>query len=264
MRVGRNWYISFNGVNLKSEYGLILSSYETELPAPKVIKVDIPAGADRDITDAIGSIGYHMGKHTFKFLLHGDTATDRKEKLRAITSLVHGVRANYVLSWESNYKYTGRGRVYVEHLTLMSDLVTIEIERDPWKTSSLESIDVNSHPSGVASLVGSKTYTNVAVILREAATVKVGSGTATSYEAGTHSLATSLNEDTDITINVGSGGWVLYTVDGSTDLKMNTAKVSISDTDLVVDDSYVISNGDIIFSTEYNQHSTVRFRRKDV
>ena len=60
----RDRYITFDGTNLKTEYGLIYSSFEEELPEPKVIKVEIPAGIDLDISDSLGVMGYHNGKHT--------------------------------------------------------------------------------------------------------------------------------------------------------------------------------------------------------
>lgn len=264
MRVGRNWYLTFNNVNLKSTYGLILSSYETEYPEPKVIRVNIPGGPDKDITDALGPIGYKSGRHVFRFLLYGDTATERKESLVAIETLVNGVRASYKMSWESNYTYTGRAKLSVEHLTLRADLLTIEIERDPWKTSTLETIDVNSHPSGIASLIGSKYYTNVQIVLPQAATVQVGSDTSQSLAAGTHTLASSISGDTDITVTVASSGWVLYTVDGDTDLKVNSSKFSISGTNAVINDTYTITGTDIVFATEALQHSTVKYYRRDV
>lgn len=130
MRVGRNWYITFDGVNLKSAYGLILSSYETGIPEAKTAKVSIPASSDIDITESIGMIGYHTRTYTFKFLLRGETETARKENLRAVVSLVHGVKANFVMSWDSGTTHNGRGKVFVEHLTPQADLVTIEIECD--------------------------------------------------------------------------------------------------------------------------------------
>lgn len=256
----RDRYITFNGTNLKTAYGLKYSSFEEELPEPKVIKVDIPAGIDLDISEALGVMGYHNGRHVLKFLLYGDTQAERLQKKREIVSKLHGVKANYSLSWDSGYTYNGRAEVSVEHKFDNADVLTIEIDRNPWKTHSRESIDVNSHPTGTATLSGSKWYQTVDIILKAAATVKVGSGTAQSLEAGTHTLASRLDGDTTITVTMSD--WLMYV--SGTNLVVNSDKFSVSGTNAVIDSSYTVTNGNMVFADEANQHSTVRFYRKDL
>ena len=95
----RDRNLTFNGVDLRDTYGLIYSSFEEEMPEPKVIKVSIPAGLDLDITDSLGTIGMTNGRHVLKFLVYGETEADRLEAKRALMAMFHGRRATYELSW---------------------------------------------------------------------------------------------------------------------------------------------------------------------
>lgn len=257
----RDRYITFDGTNLKTAYGLVYSSFEEELPEPKIIKVDIPAGSDLDITDSLGVMGYHDGKHVLRFLLYGDTQAERLTNKQAIIALMHGKRATYSLSWDSGYTYTGRAKVSVEHKFDNADVLTIEIDRAPWKTHTRESVDLIAHPSASYTLEGSTRYHTVQAILRQAGTTKVGNDAAVTREAaGTYTLATDLYGNTVLTFTVDD--WLMY-VD-EPDLVVNSSKISISGTNAVIDSTYTITNGNMVFSDEANQHVTVRFYRWDL
>lgn len=257
----RDRYITFDGTNLKTAYGLRYSSFEEELPEPKVITVDIPAGLDLDITDALGVVGYHNGKHVLRFLLYGDTQVERLEKKRELIALLHGKRADYSLSWDSGYTYTGRAKVSVEHLFDNADVLTIDIDRSPWKRHSRESVDLIAHPSVSYTLEGSTRYHTVQAILRQSGTTKVGSNAAVERAAaGTYTLATDLYGNTVLTFTVND--WLMY-VD-EPDLVVNSSKISISGTDAVIDSTYTTTNGNIAFADEAKQHVTVRFYRWDL
>jgi hypothetical protein len=257
----RDRYLTFGGVNLKTVYGLTYSSFEEELPEPKVIKVDIPAGLDLDITDALGVVGYHNGKHVLRFLLYGNTQAERLEKKRGLVALMHGRRATYTLSWDSGYTYTGRGKVSVEHLFDNADVVTIEIDRAPWKTHSRESVDLVAHPSATYTLEGSVRYNTVQAMLRQAGTTKVGSDAAVTRDAaGTYTLATDLYGNTLLTFTVDD--WLMYV--SGTNLVVNGSKISISGTNAVIDSAYTVTNGDMVFADEAKQHVTVYFYRWDL
>ena len=257
----RDRYVTFDGTNLKTAYGLQYSSFEEELPEPKVIKVDIPAGVDLDITDSLGRLGYHDGKHVLKFLLYGDTEEERLEKKRDLISKLHGKRASYVLSWDDGYTYTGRAKVSVEHLFENADVLTLEIDRSPWRVGTQETVDVNCHPSGSYTLQGSQRYSSVSVVMLQGGTTKVGSNAAvTRSGAGTYSLADYLYGDTTITVTVTD--W-LYYIDG-TNMVVNPSKFSLSGSNAVIDDTYTITDGDMAFATEPLQHVTLRYTREDV
>ena len=257
----RDRYLTFDGTNLKAAYGLVYSGFTEDLPEPKVIKVDIPAGLDLDITDALGVIGYHNGKHVLRFLLYGDTQAERLAKKQAIIALIHGKRASYKLSWDSEYTYTGRGKVSVEHLFDNADVVEIEIDRSPWKTTQRQSVDVIAHPSATYTLEGSTRFHNVQAIMRQAGTTKVGSADAIERSAaGTYTLATDVNGNTVLTFTVEE--WLMY-VD-EPDLVVNEEKISYSGTNAVIDAEYTISDGDMVFPDVDNQRVTVRFYRWDL
>ena len=257
----RDRYITFDGTNLKTAYGLKYSSFEEELPEPKIIKVDIPAGSDLDITDALGVMGYHDGKHVLKFLLYGSTQAERLEKKQAIIALMHGRRANYTLSWDRGYTYTGRAQVSVEHKFDNADVLTLEIERSPWKKHSREAVDLIAHPSASYTLEGSTRYHNVRAILRQAGTTKVGSDAAVERAAaGTYTLATDLYGNTVLTFT--TSDWLMYVDEPN--LVVNGSKISYSGTNAVIDSAYTITNGNMVFADEANQHVTVGFDRWDL
>ena len=207
----RDRYMTFGGVNLKTSYGLIYSSFEEELPQAKVITVDIPAGSDLDITEALGYVGYHNGKHKITFLLYGETQSERLTKLREIVTLVHGVRANYRLSWDGKYTFTGRGKVSVSHLTETADLITLEIDREPWKMGDVESVDVNCHTTGTLLLVGSPRFAQVRAKFLQGGTSKVGDAAAVARGVGTYTLASELNMGTTLAFTVDD--WLMYVVE---------------------------------------------------
>lgn len=256
----RDRYITFDGINLKTAYGLIYSSFEEELPEPKVIKVDIPAGLDLDITDALGLVGYHNGKHVLKFLLYGDTESERLEKKRELIRDLHGKKADYTLSWDSGYTYTGRGKVSIEHLFGNADLLTIEIDRNPWKVHTRDIIDLNAHPSVSYTMQGSARYHNIIAKLLQAGTTKIGSNAAVSRTAGAFILADDAYGDTNTTFTVSD--WLMY-VSGA-ELVVNESKFSMSGTNAVVDASYTVTDENMAFPDEAKQHVTLYFYRYDL
>lgn len=257
----RDRYITFDGTNLKTAYGLQYSSFEEELPEPKVIKVEIPAGLDLDISDSIGVLGWHNGKHVLKFLLYGDTQAERLEKKQAVIAKMHGKRANYTLSWDNGYTYTGRAKVSVEHLFDNADVITIEIDRSPWKVHSQESIDLNAHPSASYTLQGSTRYHNIRAKLLQAGTTKIGSEAAvTRSAAGTYTLATDAYGDTATIFTVED--WLMYV--SGTNLVVNSSKFSVSGTNAVIDASYTVTNGNMVFPDEAKQHVTLYWYRYDL
>lgn len=258
----RDRYLTFAGTNLKSEYGLHYSKFEETLPEPKIITADIPGGADIDLSEAVGSLGWKNGVHKLTFLLYGDTQAERLEKGRAVKSLLHGVRASYSLSWDPSYTYTGRAKVEIEHRTENSDLVTVTIDRAPWKVSGVESVTLNCHPTDSASLRGSRKYKNVQVVLRDAASVKVGSGASQSLAAGTHTLASEVVGDTTVQVTISS--WLYYVTEAGDMVVNPNVTTTVSGTDIAIDSPYTVSGTNMVFSAYANQTATVKFTRADL
>lgn len=257
----RDRYITFDGTNLKTAYGLQYSSFEEELPEPKVIKVEIPAGLDLDISDSIGVLGWHNGKHVLKFLLYGDTQADRLEQKQAIIAKMHGKRANYTLSWDNGYTYTGRAKVSVEHLFDNADVITIEIDRSPWKVHARESVDLNVHPYIEYTLKGSTRYHNIRAKLLQSGKTKIGSAdSVTRTGEGTYTLATDSYGDTFTAYYLDS--WLMYVE--NTNQIVNSSKFSMSGTNAVIDSSHVLTDGNMVFPEEANQHVTLSWNRYDL
>lgn len=256
----RERYVVFEETNLKEEFGLIYSSFEEELPEPKVIKVSIPGGSDVDITEAIGPVAYSNGQHTLKFLLYGDTQEERLAKKNRLFGMLHGQMSYYELSWDPEYVYQGRWRGEVEHLTDNADLVTFTIDRYPWKLSNQVSVDINSHPSGSYDMEGSARYIAVSLTTKQTGTYKIDSGSATAITANTQtSIATMLAGDHTVSVTVPD--WWQY-VDG-TNLVVNPSKITISGTDAAFNSDWVLSGTDLNCANEAKQHSTLKFTRED-
>lgn len=251
----RDRYLIFDGVNLKTEHGLMYSDFEEELPEPKIIKVDIPAGMDIDITEALGPVAYHDGKHTFKFFVYKPTASEVFDVERELISTIHGKRAAYMLSWDPPFTYTGRAKVSIEHRGDVAALVTIEIEHAPWKTGALETIDVNCHPSGTARFEGYDRYHTARAKLLQSGTTKVGSAAAVSRNAGTFLLADDLYADTTLTFTVAD--WWQY-IDG-TNLVVNTNHISFSGNDAQFDSNWTLNGTDLYCANEAKQHVAVTY-----
>lgn len=251
----RDRYLIFDGVNLKTEHGLMYSNFEEELPEPKIIKVDIPAGMDIDITEALWPVVYHDGKHTFKFFVYKPTASEVFDVERELISTIHGKRAAYRLSWDPDFTYTGRAKVSIEHRGDVAALVTIEIEHAPWKTGALKTIDVNCRPSGTARLEGYDRYHTTRAKLLQSGTTKVGSAAAVSRNAGTFLLADDLHADTKLTFTVAE--WWQYI--SGTNLFVNPNHITISGSNAQFDSNWTLNGTDLYCANEAKQHVTVTY-----
>ena len=249
------------GTDICAEYGAVISTFAETLPEPKVIKVDIPAGADLDITEALGAMGYHNGTHTLGVLVKADSEKARRDAVRAIVALLHGKRMDYQLTWDAGYTFTGRFAVAVERRSPLASWLTITSDRSPWKRHSRESVVIDCHPSGSYTLEGSVRYHTVQAILKQAGTTKVGDEAAVARDAaGTYTLAADVYGGTEITATVAD--WLMYA--DEPDLKVKSGKISYSGTNAVIDASYTVTSGDMVFPDADNQKVTVRFYRWDL
>lgn len=249
------------GTDICSEYGAIISTFAETLPEPKVIKVDIPAGADLDITDALGAMGYHNGTHTLGVLVKADTEAERLAAVRAIVALLHGKRMDYQLTWDAGYTFTGRFAVAVERRSPLASWLTITSDRAPWKRHTQESVDLNCHPSATYTLEGSSRYHNVQAVLRQAAATRINDEAGVYHDAaGTFTLAADSWGDTPVTVTVSD--WLMY-VDGTNQV-VNSSKIAVSGTNAVIDSDYTVTDGNMVFADEAKQRVTVRFYRWDL
>jgi len=249
------------GTNICSEYGAVISTFAETLPEPKVIKVDIPAGADLDITEALGAMGYHNGTHTLGVLVKADTETARRNAVRAIVALLHGKRLDYQLTWDSGYTFTGRFAVAVERRSPLASWLTITSDRSPWKRHSREQVIIDCHPSASYTLQGSERYHTLYVIMQQAGTTKVGDEAAVTRDAaGTYTLAADVYGDTEVTVTVAD--WLMYVDEPN--LKVKSGKISYSGTNAVIDASYTVTSGNMVFPDADDQKVTVRFYRWDL
>lgn len=253
--------IVVDGTDLR-DAGALLSKFAETLPEPKVVKVSIPAGLDLDITDSLGAIGYHNGKHTLTLYVNAETEAERMRLTRGLVSLMHGNMLDYRLSWDEGYIYRGRFAVKLERLSPRSSRVTLDIDRNPWKRmTAIETVDVICHPTGTVELDGSKRFHTVKAKGLQDFETSINGGTAQSWAAGTRTLAADLYDGDEIAITVGD--WLMY-VDEGGDLVVNEDYYSLSGSAVTVDSSYEVTDGDIAFAAEVAQHATVSYYRWDL
>lgn len=269
----RDRTIKFRGTSIKAlaKY----SSFQEDMPEPKVFKVDIPAGKDLDITDSLGVVGYHDGRHVLKFLVYGNTEEDRLRIKRTLTALFHGKRGEYVLSWEPDRKYVGRAEISFEHKFDNADVATVEITREPYSTQidpdtgevMRERVNINLKTSAADTvthiLSGSPRYHDVWLINRQPVTVySEATGTLTFEESDAHKIADDLYGYTALRFR---GTYWLFYIDG-TNLVVNPQYYALSGNDVTIDGSgtYTITNGDIHFDNRGKQFVTLVYTRMDL
>lgn len=107
--------VVINGVNLETEYGLILDGKESDWYTPPEVNteyVDVPGRIDGplDMTEAISDTPtYGQRAQTFHFFMDPDKAKyDLYETRRRLYQLLHGRKVKYTLPHEEGYTYTGR------------------------------------------------------------------------------------------------------------------------------------------------------------
>lgn len=248
--------ITFGGTDLMAEFPLYYSDFEEAEPEPKVNKVVIPAGADKDITEALGPVAFSNGTHTFKLLMHSQSLED---ELRRFMALVHGQRSSYKLSWDGGFTYTGRWKVVeVEYLTNDAALVTVSVDRYPWGTRR-DSVDILANPRGMYALRGNNSFEDIDIVLRQSATVTID-GRTSQYGAGTHRLADKIDHDASVIINYAD--W-LYRIVG-TNLIVNPAHRTRSGVDIDFDSNFAVVGTNLKCVNEQLQHATLRFTRRSI
>lgn len=255
--------VYIDGEDIRERYGLVYSSFSEQVPEPKVTKVEIPAGSDLDITEAVGQVAYHNGTHEFKFLLYGDTQPERLEQLRNLLGDIHGHYLEYELSWDANHSYKGRWKVEVDHKFDNADVVTMTVDRYPWRLGvPSESIEINSHPSGVGYLMGSTYYDNITLTTMQAASIVIGVTPMGDFSgAGTHHVADTIYGNNEVTVTVAD--WWQY-LDG-TNLVVNPDKgYSLSGTNATFGSDWVQNGTDLYCANEDKQHSTLTYTRRDL
>lgn len=259
--------VTFNGTRLVADLGLHYSAFSEELPQPKTNIVSIPYGTDKDLTDAMGPIAYGNGTHTLVFMVYGDTEAERLAKKRAVLNLMHGVRADYSLSWDEDYVYTGRAKVSVAHLFDHADVLTITIDRAPMKaiTEQMQPASVTRYSTTTRYSyypTGSMAYDAV-VTHKVAASLSYGGSSVATYEAKTSTTqepAVRLTGDKTLIMN--TSGWSWSCNDGY--LTVTTAEATYADGDMTLDSSVWSYSGTNVSSSGVKDDAVLTLRRLDV
>lgn len=258
-----------------SDLGTI-SNFRQKSPEPKVIKVDIPAGPDLDLTSALGPVGWHNGEHSFDLYIVAETEAQCVQTMRDLAALVHGKQLRYILSWQPGYYCQGRWTVEFERLNPRAARAMVTIDREPWRQGYVrETHVIDCHPDGSFKLEGSARFHTVRVKLLQGGEAEVAAaepGIMTHRDAGTHTLAADAYAGDTVWLAVSD--WLMY-VDGD-DLKVNPSRFELSGTNAVIDGSYTdaqgatvtdhgtVVDGDLRFALCDLQKVTVDFYRWDL
>ena len=148
-----------NGIDTLTNLGLRMIDFQDESPEPRVNLVEVP-GRDGfvDRTEAMtGDAVYGNGKHIFKFAYTARSISDDDDAVvwdedewnefkTNVKRMIHGRRLEYKLSFDNDYSYTGRFSVKFDGTSFDQPygIVTIEIDRDPYKSMCLKTVVVNA------------------------------------------------------------------------------------------------------------------------
>lgn len=270
--------IVFDGVDVCEEFGLHYSTFTETLPQRKLVTVSIPYGTDIDITDRLGMGGWTNGSHQIKFLLYSETEEGRIAAKDGIIALMHGRRAQYVLTWDSQYTYTGRAKVTIEHRSENVDLVTIDIDRHPWKVIEVEEVvSLVDQYNAYSSLLKWVDYNfNQHVRYRDVritALTKVNGRWLGSSGYTTYGQDGSTNEL--IADDVYSGAkyqmqlyniidWLMRLDEATGNYIVNRNRATYSGTDVSINSTYTVTDGDIHFDDYDKQFVTLTYEAWDV
>ena len=133
-----------------SSWGLWMVDFEDDSPTVKTYMVEIPAGNGViDLTEALaGDAAYGQGKHTLEFK-YPELGGFQQLKTK-IKNTIHGRRFEYSLSFDPEYTYSGRFSVsFDEDMNEFYGTVTIEIDRDPFKSKGIKTYKLNANGGNV-------------------------------------------------------------------------------------------------------------------
>lgn len=268
--MGQDRDLTFNGVRLVGDIGLVYSSFTETLPEPKAVYVDVPGGSPVDVSEALGSIYYGNGIHVLTFLLYAETQEERLLKKARVIALLHGKRASYTLSWAGG-TYTGRAVVAFEHRWDNVDVVTVTITHSPqWTDTSTHYVYMTATSKGatVATvydyLQGAFSYT-VDVKLAQHGTARLGTGSTVAIEndntfvnVGTANANGS--EKTPLYMTV-SDWWVGSLTDGKIILNSTHFPDTI-DGEVTTDSDWALSGTNLTCANYSKQRAYVRVTKK--
>ena len=138
-----------NGIDLTSEYGLVLSDgYTLGPPEPKTHMIEIP-GSNRiiDLTEVLlGDVAYNNRKQ--EFTLYAIYTADFEKLKTDISNLLHGKSYDYKLTMDPGYTYHGRFSVTGYSHAMYADgrvgVITISVNSDPFKSKGLQTFRFNA------------------------------------------------------------------------------------------------------------------------
>lgn len=125
--------VTINGKHSYNDFGLILTSVNLPLPAPKRVLVDIP-GSDgvADITEQIGSVKFNNRTITMTFAYHNV----KEWQLRLYTAVAtawHGKNVHICFDDDPNYFYVGRIDSGSWEVNTYLGTITLTADCEPYK-----------------------------------------------------------------------------------------------------------------------------------
>lgn len=137
------------GVDLTEKYGLVLvDGYVLEPPEPKSYTVDIPGGNGQiDLTETVyGDVAYNNRNQSFTFHV---IKPNTFEKVKTqVSNFLHGRKAEYKLTMDPGYTYTGRfsvtGYNHQMYELGIDGVIEISVSADPYKYKKPGILELNA------------------------------------------------------------------------------------------------------------------------
>ena len=127
--------VSFDGTDVCSALGCVLSDVDMDPPKQKTSYVDVPGrSGSYDLSEALtGYPTFQDRDMKLRFYALADGRTDGEQLLSAATGMLHGKRGEIELSWDPGYRYVGR--LSVGSLVRYADAVGFEVSAkcEPYK-----------------------------------------------------------------------------------------------------------------------------------
>ena len=191
-------YVTINGTNLDTTYGLGLTEYSVGTPAPLLKLIDVPGRPGKlDATLALnGKVNYTTRPVTAEFHVRNNPYPDFHTLLSNLLALFNGTESKVVFSTDPDWYYKGRFTIDADKTNEVSSTIVIRCDDAfPYKLEEYTNTKTLSNP-GSLFCVG-KDYNGTV-------TINVSAAMSVTFKSSTYQLASGDNIIREIHIAKGN------------------------------------------------------------
>lgn len=182
--------VKFGEYHTANDWNLIQNARVDNPPQPQTVYTSIPGrDGDLDQSEAIANeVRFSNGSMSYTYLLTNGSYDERNKLLTEIMTATHGKRLQIIEDDDPDVYIDGRCTVTAKSNNVAYGSITIEVNREPYKLSILETIKtvVLSESETVVSLVNHGRKTLIPTLaVSESATIVYGNNSVT-LGAGDH------------------------------------------------------------------------------